>query len=218
MNAALGERRPDGRRLDRAAAERHHRRVLRTEQLANECGLGDPKLGLALLGEELREPKLHAALEQTVGIDDRTGEACGDVLGQRRLARAHEPDQRQMPAESVQRSHHSMRSRYAVCAATKSRERVAAELVPRRRGELEGHRGLGDDSQCFDSRDVRALDERRSRLAGGQVDRGERLHQRRQRLHRRAHDDLLAVRDAGLDPTGMVRVAPAIGTDLVVGL
>ena len=67
----------------------------------------------------------------------------------------------------------------------------------------------------------RALDERLRRLAGLEVDGGERLHQRRQRLHRRADDDLLAVRDARLDPAGAVRLAPQAGLaadDLVVRL
>ena len=52
------------------------------------------------------------------------------------------------------------------------------------------------------------------RLAGLEVDRAERLHQRRQRLHRRADDDRLAVRDAGLDPAGAVRLAvePLVGS------
>ena len=84
-------------------------------------------------------------------------------------------------------------------------ERVAAELLARRAGELPRDRGLGDDRERLDRSDVAALDERLRRLAGREVDRRERLHQRRQRLHRRADDDLLAVRDAGLDPAGAVR-------------
>ena len=46
----------------------------------------------------------------------------------------------------------------------------------------------------------------------------QRLHQRRQRLHRGAHDELLAVRDAALEPARVVRLAAAVGPDLVVRL
>ena len=49
----------------------------------------------------------------------------------------------------------------------------------------------------------------------------ERLHQRRQRLHRGADDDLLAVRDAALDAAGAVRLAvqaALVADDLVVRL
>ena len=59
------------------------------------------------------------------------------------------------------------------------------------------------------------------RLAGLQVDRRERLHQRRQRLHRGTHDNVLPVGDAGLDAAGAVRlpVQPAlVADDLVVRL
>ena len=49
----------------------------------------------------------------------------------------------------------------------------------------------------------------------------QRPHQRRQRLHRGADDDLLAVRDAGLEPARAVRLAPVavlVAQDLVVRL
>src|SRR4051812_6310801 len=97
-------------------------------------------------------------------------------------------------------------------------DRVAAELVLRGDGELPGDGGLGDDGERLHCGDVRPLDERRCRLARLQVDGREWLHQRRERLHRRADDDLLAVRDAGFDPAGAVRVAPTVGPDLVVRL
>ena len=101
-------------------------------------------------------------------------------------------------------------------------ERVAAELLAGRARELERDRGLGDDRERLDGGDVAALDERLGRLAGLEVDRAQRLHQRRQRLHRRAHDDLLAVRDAALDARrrGSSRGGGpvVVGEDLVVGL
>jgi hypothetical protein len=52
---------------------------------------------------------------------------------------------------------------------------------------------------------VAPLDERSSRLAAREVDRAERLHERRQRLHRGADDDGRAVRDAALEPARAVR-------------
>ena len=50
-------------------------------------------------------------------------------------------------------------------------DRVAAELLAGRTGELEGDRRLGHDRQRLDCGDVAALDERLRRLAGLQVDR-----------------------------------------------
>ena len=111
-----------------------------------------------------------------------------------------------------------MRSTYARCAATKSTIASPPNLSFARAGELPGDRRLGDDRERLDGGHVRALDERLRRLAGLEVDRAERLHQRRQRLHRGADDDLLAVRDAGLDAARVVRVAAAVGADLVVRL
>src|SRR5581483_5874610 len=68
-------------------------------------------------------------------------------------------------------------------------ERVAAELLLRRDRELPRNGGLGDDRERLHRGDVGALDERLRSLARLEVDRRERLHQRRQRLHRGAEDD-----------------------------
>ena len=95
---------------------------------------------------------------------------------------------------------------------------IAAELLERGAGELERDRRLGDDGERLDRLDVGALDERLRRLAGLEVDRVERAHERRERLHRRADDDRLAVRDAGLDPAGAVRAPLEARVDLVVRL
>ena len=81
--------------------------------------------------------------------------------------------------------------------------------------------GLGDDGKGFHRSGVAAFDERLRGLAGLQVDRGQGLHQRRERLHRSANDDLLAVRDAALDPTCAIRLAieaALVPQDLVVRL
>src|SRR5207248_6269161 len=77
-------------------------------------------------------------------------------------------------------------------------------------------------SECHDCGSVSALAVRLSRLARLEVDRSERPHERRQRLHGRAHDDLLAVGDTRLDPTRAIRLAVEaarlVALDLVVRL
>src|SRR5262245_47793628 len=97
---------------------------------------------------------------------------------------------------------------------------VAAELLARRSGELEGNRRLGDDRERLDRRDVASLDERLRGLGGLEVRGPQRPHEGRQWLHRGTDDELLAVRDAGLDAAGPVRlpvVALRVAEDLVVG-
>ena len=157
-----------------------------------------------------------AALEQlrdrelAVGLDRRPADAGMHRVRHRRLAGAHEADERDVLVQS--------RSRYARHAATKSPSRVAAELLASGARELPGDRRLRDDRERLHRGHVAALDERRRGLARGEVDGCERLHERRQRLHRRAHDDLLAVRHAALDAAGAIRRAPLVGADLVVRL
>src|SRR5581483_380913 len=70
--------------------------------------------------------------------------------------------------------------------------RVAAELLEHGAGEDERQQRLADHGRRGDRADVAALDVRAGRLTGAQVDGGERLHQRRDRLHRGADDDGLA--------------------------
>src|SRR3954453_3556589 len=100
-------------------------------------------------------------------------------------------------------------------------ERVAAELVARRDRELPRHACFGDHRERLDGRGVAALDEPFSRLTRREVDRRQWPHQRRERLHRRPHDDLLAVRDGPLDTAGTVRLAveaTLVADDLIVRL
>src|SRR5438552_19074275 len=86
-------------------------------------------------------------------------------------------------------------------------EGIAAELLVRRARELPRDARFGHNRQSFDGGSVTALDQGLRGLAGLQVDRREWTHQRGQRLHRGPHDDLLAVRDAGLDSAGSIRPA-----------
>ena len=115
-----------------------------------------------------------------------------------------------------------MRSTYAVVSLEEVAERVAAELLAGGPSQLERDRRLGHDRKCLHRGDVAALHERLAGLASLQIDRPQRAHQRRQRLHRRTHDHVLAVRDAAFDPAGEVRLtverALLVGEDLVVRL
>ena len=84
---------------------------------------------------------------------------------------------------------------------------VAAELLSSRPRELPCNGRFGDDRERLHGLHVAALDQSLRRLARSQVDRVERLHERRQWLHRGAHDNRLAVRDAGFDATRTVGAA-----------
>jgi hypothetical protein len=77
-----------------------------------------------------------------------------------------------------------------VVGADEVAQRVAAELLPRRAGKLEGDRRLGDNGEGLDGGGVAALDERLRRLARLVLDGLKRLLQRRQRLHGGAHDEI----------------------------
>src|SRR4029453_18758618 len=94
-------------------------------------------------------------------------------------------------------------------------DRIAAELLPRGAGELEGDRSLGDDGQRLDGRRITPLDERFPRLACDERGRAEGAPQGRQGLHRGTYDDLFAVRGPALDPAGAVRLAAKARKDLV---
>src|SRR5947208_8534965 len=98
---------------------------------------------------------------------------------------------------------------------------VAPELLSGRPRQFPRDGRLAHDRERLDGRDVAPFDERLAGLAGFEIDRGERLHQRRQRLQRGADNDLLAVRDPALDPARAIGrpVQPAlVADDLVVGL
>src|SRR5207253_11296537 len=96
---------------------------------------------------------------------------------------------------------------------------VAAELLAGGTRELPRDAGLGDNRERFDSCGVAPLDKRLRRFAGLEIDRRERPHQRREWLHRCAHDDLLAVRNTRLDASSAIRLAieaAVVTRDLVV--
>src|SRR3954454_23450148 len=101
-------------------------------------------------------------------------------------------------------------------------EGIAAELLARGAGELPRAGRLRHDGERLHCGDVASLDECARRLARLDVDGRQGLHQCRQRLHRRAHDYLLAVRHPALETAGTVRLPVdavlLVAVDLVVGL
>ena len=99
---------------------------------------------------------------------------------------------------------------------------VAAELLAVGLGEHEGDHRLADHPGRRHGARVGPLAQRLRRLVRLGVHRAQRLGQRRQRLHRAAHDQRLAGRHPALEPAGAVGLAEvaALGRveDLVVGL
>ena len=93
----LAERAPDPRRLDRTAPERQHRRPLVLQRGERRLRLEDAELDFAALLEQLRDRLPGRALELTVEIDEPAPEPRRDLRAERRLARAHEPDERDVP-------------------------------------------------------------------------------------------------------------------------
>ena len=93
----LGQRAADARRLDCAAAEREHRRPLVLECPDRRLGLEHAKLDLPALLEDLGQRTPRGALELAVEVDEPPAEPLRDLGAERRLARAHEADERDVP-------------------------------------------------------------------------------------------------------------------------
>src|SRR5581483_3414863 len=106
-------------RLDGAAAEGDHARRAALARVADEARLDLAERRLALLGEEVPDRAL-GPLDLVVDVDEAAAQPLGHDRPQRRLARAHEADQREVAAERVQRHGAEMRSRYACAAASMS--------------------------------------------------------------------------------------------------
>ena len=79
------------------------------ERLAEHVRLDPAKRLLAVRFEDVRDLLAVAGLDLAVDVDDRPEEPRSERRRHRRLPRAHEPDQRDVPVERVQR--HEMRSR-----------------------------------------------------------------------------------------------------------
>ena len=108
-------------------------RSFREHGTATECDHPGPRGGehlrreLLLATAERRLTALEqcgdrpvAALDLAVEVDERASALPGDLLADRRLARAHEADEREVPPERTYLGDQSIRSRYARCAETKS--------------------------------------------------------------------------------------------------
>src|SRR5581483_2950008 len=115
-DCALGEAPADGLARHRTAAERHDQRLGRSHQGVDGLHLPVAERRLALR-EELGDRASGVVLDEAVGVDERPAEPEGGRLAERRLARAHEADEREV---LVYRGRQSIRSTYARQAATKS--------------------------------------------------------------------------------------------------
>ena len=121
-------------------------------------------------------------------------------------------------SERVQGVGQSMRSRYARQAATKSPIASPPNFSCAARASSQATAASATTASASTAATSERSTSACGRLAGREVDRAERLHQRRQRLHRRADDDLLAVREPPSSPPAWFVVAAAVGADLVVRL
>jgi len=90
----LPERTADRFRLDRSAAEGEHRRALVAQRVQRRLGLEHAELRFASLLEDLRYRLVQRPLQRQVEIDETAPDAVRDLHSERRLARAHEADQR----------------------------------------------------------------------------------------------------------------------------
>ena len=92
----LAERLADPRARHRPAAERDHLRRARRERLERGLLLAHAELDLAALREDLRDRLAQLALDLAVEVDEPPAEAFGDLEAERRLAGAHEADEREV--------------------------------------------------------------------------------------------------------------------------
>ena len=83
-------------RLDRAPAERDDDRITSCGHVGRDARLDLPERGLAAFTEEIRD-RAVAALDLSVDVDERPAEPPRDFGAERRLPRAHEADEREMP-------------------------------------------------------------------------------------------------------------------------
>src|SRR3990172_11082482 len=86
-------------------------------------------------------------------------------------------------------------------------EAVSAEFFDHGRRNLESRRGLRHHPCRGHGADIRALHARLERFLARQVHLAKGLHERGDRLHRRAQNDVLPVADPALDAAGIVRLA-----------
>ena len=93
----LAKRAADRLGLDRATAERDHGRPLAGKRLERGLGLELAEVRLAAFAEDLRDRLPQRALELAVEVDEPPPQPLSNLRAERRLARAHETDEREVP-------------------------------------------------------------------------------------------------------------------------
>src|SRR5919201_879498 len=105
-------------RLDRTTADRHHGGLAAAAHVFDEPCLELAERRFALLLEELPDRSVRV-LDLAVDVEEPAPEPPCDLRPERRLPGAHEPDEREVGVQRVLGCQ-SIRSRYALYAATKS--------------------------------------------------------------------------------------------------
>src|SRR5262249_21446266 len=95
---ALAEVGPDRYGLHRSAAECDHGRVRQAQRRERAALLLQAERPLPVPLEELRDRSAEVVLELAVEIDERPAQTRGHLGPERGLARAHEADEREVPA------------------------------------------------------------------------------------------------------------------------
>ena len=98
---ARRERRARALGEDGPAAERHDDGLAVAEHVVDGRLLERAEGGLPVVLEELRDRPARAGLQLAVEIDEAPPEPCGGLAPEGRLARAHEPRERDVTAERV---------------------------------------------------------------------------------------------------------------------
>ena len=85
-------------RQDRPAAESEHVRLALREHVADDLFFDAPEAALAV-GEELDDRRAGQPLDLLVDVEKRTPDPRSRLRTERRFARAHEPDERDVPVQ-----------------------------------------------------------------------------------------------------------------------
>ncbi len=93
----LPQRLANRRRLHRAAAEGQYGRPVLAERLQCAFRLDHPEARLAFLLEQLRDRKPQRPLDLAVEVEEQPSDPSRDHGTDRRLPRAHVPDERDVP-------------------------------------------------------------------------------------------------------------------------
>ena len=109
MNARARQGLPRHGRQDGAAAESDHGGLGCGEDRGGDRFLDRPEPGLAVAREQLLDRRARLPFDLVIEIDEGAVQPACDLLAERRLSRAHEAGEREVPAQGVRG--HWMRSR-----------------------------------------------------------------------------------------------------------